>query len=126
MDREVGLTPPREVLDIAVSAVFRAAWDSASAFEAYRFFECTCGGTGVDVFWFWEVGDDAVKGVGCDEVGLAAGPVGEDLGGWSAAHDSGVDQAGEADVGDVAGGAEDAFKVPDGYVGLVSASNEIE
>jgi IS4 transposase len=44
------------------------------------------------------------------------------LGGRSAAQDSGMDQACEFDVGDVARGAVDAFKVPDGFRTVVIRS----
>lgn len=60
-------------------------------------------------------GDVSVELVGGDELGFALVPGVEDFLGGSTAEDAGVDEAGELDVGDVAGGAVDAFKVPDGF-----------
>lgn len=51
--------------------------------------------------------------IGRNELALAAVPFGEDLCGRRASQDSGMDQAGKPDVGDMAGGAEDALKIPD-------------
>lgn len=50
-----------------------------------------------------------------NQVALAAVPLGQDLGGRSAAENSRVDQAGEADARDVSASAVDAVKVPDGF-----------
>jgi len=52
---------------------------------------------------------------------FAAVPFCEDFGGGCAAEDTRVDETREADVGDVAGGAEDAFKVPDGFCSVVAS-----
>ena len=90
-----------------------AAGDSAGAFTADFFFGGTRCGARVHVLGFGGLGDDAFEGGGVDEVRFAAVPFVEDGLGGGAAEDAGVDEAGEADVGDVAGGAEDAFEVPD-------------
>lgn len=100
--REVCFAPAREVLDVAVSAVLGAARDRAGAFGADFGFECTRGCAGVDVFGLGEVGDDTVESVEFYELGLTACPFGEDLGGWSTAHDTWVDEAGETHMRDVA------------------------
>ena len=50
-----------------------------------------------------------------DELAFASVPGVEDFGGGSAPEDARVDEAGEADAGDVAGGAVNAFEVPDGF-----------
>lgn len=57
--------------------------------------------------------NDAVKGIGGDKFALALVPSFEDGGGRRAAENPWVDEAGEADVGNVSGGAEDTFEVPD-------------
>lgn len=77
----------------------------------------------MDVLRLRGLRDDAVERCGGDEVGFAGVPGGEDGGGGSAAEDAGVDEPGEADVREVAGGAEDAFEVPDcfGAVGLAGS-----
>ena len=59
--------------------------------------------------------DDALQLGGRDELGLAAVPLREDLGAGGATQDARVDEAGEADMREVARGAEDAFEVPDGF-----------
>lgn len=91
MHGEVGLTTARQVLDVTVPAVFGAAGDRAGAFSTDFSFKIASGGSGMDVFGLGEVGDDAVEGVAFDELGLTAGPFGEDLGRGCAAHDPGVD-----------------------------------
>ena len=56
--------------------------------------------------------DNALKGRGGDEFAFAFVPLGEDFGRRGAAEDARVDEAGELDAGNVAGGAVDAFEVP--------------
>lgn len=78
--REVSLASARQVLDVAVPTVLGSAGDCAGAFGTDLGFEIPRGSAGVDVFGFGEVGDDAVEGVEFNELRLAAGPLGEDLG----------------------------------------------
>lgn len=59
--------------------------------------------------------DDAIKLVGTDQFAFPSVPLGENLGGWRTSEDTGVDQAWEADAGDVARGAEDAFEIPNRF-----------
>jgi len=119
VDRQVHLTAPGEVLDIAIPAVFRPAGDRSRALLADFLKEVRGGrGAGVDVFGLGGLGDDAVEGVCGDELAFALVPESEDVGGRGTAEDAGVDEAGEADVGDVPGGAEDAFEVPDGFCAI--------
>lgn len=131
MDLQERFGTAREVLDIAVTAVFRSAGDGARAFLADFLFHRARRGAGMYVLWLGGLSDDAVEGGGADEFGFAAVPFGEDFGAGCAAEDAGVDEAGEADAGDVPAGAEDAFKIPDGFgavgltVGLVGLSVEI-
>lgn len=66
------------------------------------------------------LGDGAVEmRVRGYEFALALVPSVEDFGGGCAAEDAGVDEACEADAGDVAGGAVDTFEVPDGFGSVV-------
>lgn len=88
---EVGLASARQVLDVAVPAMLGSAGDGAGALSADLGFKVTRGRAGVDIFRFREIGDYAVEGVEFDELGLTAGPLGEDLGGRGTAHDSWVD-----------------------------------
>jgi hypothetical protein len=68
--------------------------------------------------------NDAVEvRVRSNELALALVPCLEDLGGGRAAEDAGVDEACEADAGDVARRTEDAFKVPDGFCAGVGVSS---
>lgn len=56
--------------------------------------------------------DDAFEFSGADEVGFTAVPLGEDFCRGGTAEDARVDEAGKSKVRNMAGGAEDAFKVP--------------
>ena len=60
-------------------------------------------------------GYDSFEGCCGDELSFALVPLGEDFGAGCAAEDTRVDEAGEADARDVAGGAKDAFEVPNGF-----------
>ena len=113
VDGQEDLAPAAQVLDIAVAAVLGAAGDRARALGANFVLERARRGACVHVLGLRRLGDDALEVGRADEVGLAAVPLGEDLRRGRAAEDARVDEAGEAQVGDVAGGAEDAFKVPD-------------
>ena len=104
-----------QVLDVAVAAVLGAAGDGARALLADFVLERAGGRAGVDVLGLGRLGDDALELGRADELGFAAVPLGEDFGGGGAAEDAGVDEAGESQVRDVAGGAEDAFKVPNRF-----------
>lgn len=75
----------------------------------------------MDVGRVWWLGDDSLEGGGGDQFSFPPVPFCEDLGGGGTAEDTGVDQPGEFDAGDVAGGAVDAFEVPDCF-GPVSVS----
>ena len=120
MHGKIHFTSPRQILDVAVPTVFGTAGDRPCAFLADFGFSVLVGGACVHVFWLGRLGDDALEGGGGDEFGFALVPFGKNFGGWGTAEDAGVDEAGEADAGDVARGAEDAFKVPDcfGAVGF--------
>jgi hypothetical protein len=114
MNREVDLAPPGEILDIAITAVFRAAGDGTSALPSDLVLEGALGAAGVNVDGLGRLGDNAVhSATGGDKLAFAPVPFGEDFGRGCAAQDARVDQAGEADVRDVPRGAEDSFKVPD-------------
>lgn len=65
------------------------------------------------VLWLGWLRDDALESGGGDEFAFAFVPVGEDFGRRGATENARVDEAGEFDAGDVAGGAVDAFEVPD-------------
>lgn len=99
VDGEVDFGAAREVLDVAVSAVFGTAGHGARAFTADFLFEFVRGAASVDVFGLgWE--SDVPAGVvkGGDELGFPSVPFGENLGRRSAAEDTGVDEAGELDM----------------------------
>ncbi|KAH9841297.1 Thromboxane-A synthase, partial [Teratosphaeria destructans] len=116
VDGEVDLAAAREVLDVAVAAVFGAAGDGAGALAADAVLEVGGGLAGVHVAGLRGQGDVAGEvGVGGDELGLAGVPGVEDVGARGAAEDAWVDEAGEFDARDVAGGAVDAVEVPDGF-----------
>ena len=118
MNGKVDLAAAAEVLDIAVSAMLGAAGDGSRAFLADFVFYVAGAAASVHVLRLGGLGDDfmeILRGVGADELAFAAVPFGEDFSRWGAAQDAGMDEAGEADVGNVAGGGEDAFEVPYGF-----------
>ena len=113
MDREEDFTAAAQVLDIAIATMFWAAGYGPRALLAHFFFELGGCGASVDVLGLRWLRDDTFEFGGADEVGFAAIPLGEYLGGGSTAEDAGVDETRESEMRDVAGGAEDAFEVPD-------------
>lgn len=93
--------------------MFGPAGDGAGAFFSNFLFDGGVAGSDVDglrLGWFGNVPVEV--GVGGDELGFAGVPSFEDGGGRCAAQDARVNEAGEADAGDVAGGAVYAFEVP--------------
>jgi hypothetical protein len=65
----------REVLDVAVSAVFGAAGDSPRAFFADLLFQVTCSGTGMHILWLRGLGNGTVEmGVCGDEFAFTLVP----------------------------------------------------
>ena len=115
---QVHFAAARQVLDVAVAAVFGTAGDGARALFANLGLCLLVRGAGVHALWFGGLGDDAFESRGGDKFGFAPVPFCEDLRGWRAAEDAWVDETSELDAGDVAGGAKDAFEVPDCLCGL--------
>ncbi len=113
MDREEHFAATAQIFDIAIATMFWAAGYGPRALFAYFF--CDLGGCGasVDVLGLRRLRDDTFEFGGIDEVGFAAVPLGEDFGGGSTAEDARVDETRKSEMRDVAGGAEDAFEVPD-------------
>ena len=70
--------------------------------------------------------NNALEGRRGDEFAFAFVPVGENFGGRGAAEDARVDEAGEFDAGDVAGGAVDAFEVPDCFGAVGGVVSDVE
>lgn len=113
VDGEEDFAAPAQIFDVAVAAVLRAAGDGPRALFANFVFQLAGCGARVDVLWLGGLGDDALE-FGCaDEMGFAAVPLGEDFGGGSTAEDAWMYETGEPQMRDMAGGAEDAFEVPD-------------
>jgi hypothetical protein len=111
---KVHFAATRQVLDIAVAAVLGAPWNRASALFADFLFGCFVCAAGVHILGLRGESYVAVHvRAGFDQAGFALVPGVEDFGRGRAAEDSWVDEAGEFDAGDVAGGAVDAFEVPD-------------
>lgn len=106
----------RQVLDIAVPAVFRTPRYRSRALFPNFLFQVSCRGARVHVLWLRGLCDRAVEVRVCGyELCFARVPGREDGGGGRAAEDARMDEAGEADTWDVAGGTEYAFEVPDGF-----------
>lgn len=112
MDREEDFAPAAQVLDIAIATMLWAAGYSPRALFAHFLFKLAGCGASVDVLGLRWLRDDTLEVGGADEVGFAAVPLSEDLSGRSTAEDARVDETGESEMRDMAGGAEDAFKVP--------------
>ena len=94
----------REVLDVAVPAVFGAAGDCSRALTADLLFQIFICGSGMDILGLRRLGDDAVVCglAGLDELAFALVPGCEDFGARCTAQDARVDEACETDAGDVA------------------------
>ena len=115
---EVNFAAAAEVLNVAVPAMLGATGDGSCTFLTHLVFDIACSAACVYVLRLGGLGDnffEFLRGVGADELAFAAVPFGQDFGGWGAAEDTGVDEAGEADVGDMAGGCKDTFEIPDGF-----------
>lgn len=115
---QVDLAAAAQVLDVAVAAVLGPAGDGASALAPDLVLDVARRAPGVDVLRLRRLGDDGVELVLADQLGFALVPGREHFGRRCAAHDTRVNEAWEAHVRDVAGGAEDAFEVPDGLGGV--------
>lgn len=117
VDGEIDLAAAREVLDVAVAAVFGAARHRACAFSANLVLDVSGRAAGVHVLGLWWEGDFAagVFAEGGDELGFAAVPFCEDGGGGGAAENARMDEARESDVWYVTRRTKDAFEVPDGF-----------
>jgi hypothetical protein len=118
---EVHLTPARQILDIAVSSMFGATRHGTRSLLPNLLFDVCRSATSMYVLRLRRERDVAVEVlVRRDELCLARIPRLEDFGRGRTAEDTGMDQAGEADAGNVAGGAEDTFEVPDGFCAVFS------
>ena len=113
VDREEDFAAAAQVLDVAVPAMLGApGYGPRSLFANFLFQVAGCGAR-VDILRLGRLRDDAFEVGGADEVGFAAVPLFQNLGGGSTAEDAWMYEAGESQVRDMAGGAKDAFKVPD-------------
>ena len=69
----------------------------------------------MDVLWLRGLRDNAFESRGTDQFALTSIPFCQNFGRGCAAKYARMDQTWEANMGDVAGGAEDALEVPDGF-----------
>lgn len=115
VDGEEDSAATAQVLDVAVAAVLRAAGDGPRALFADLLLQLAGGGAGMDVLRLRRLGDDALELGRADELGFATVPLGQDFGGGRTAEDAWMDETGKSQVREVAGGAEDAFEVPDRF-----------
>ena len=107
--RQVHLTAARQILDVAVPAVLRSPGDRPRSFLSDFLRDVIAARPDVYALcegWVSDVA--ALVPAFVDQGALALIPGGEDLGRGRAAEDSGVDEAGEANPGDVTRGAVDA------------------
>lgn len=120
---QIHFAAEREILNIAVASMLGAAGDRACAFAADLLFDRVVAAADVDGLRVWWEGDHAGHVAACrDEFGFAFVPGFEDFGGGRAAQDAGMNEAGKADAGDMAGGAEYSLKVPDGFRSVMLSS----
>ena len=113
VDREENFAAAAQVFDVAVPAVRGAPrYGPRSLFADFLFQVAGCGAR-VDVLRLGWLSDDPFEVSCADEVGFAAVPLRQDLGGGGTAEDAWMYEAGESQVRDMAGGAKDAFKIPD-------------
>lgn len=140
VDGEIDLAPTAQVLDavasvsnragkkkglkhaLAVPTVLRPPRNRPGTLPADPLTDLGARSPGVHVDGLRGLGHVPIQPVGRDQLGLAPVPRRQHLGRRGAAQDARVDQAGELDVRDVARGAEDAFKVPDGFCAVLFAS----
>ena len=113
MNRQIYLTAPRQILDIAVPAMFRPTRNSSCALFANLGLDLFTGRTGVHGFRLGRLCDNAGQRGGGNQFCFTFIPLGEDLGGGCAAQNARVDETSEADARDVSGGTEYAFEIPD-------------
>ena len=113
MHRQIHLTSSREIFDVTVPTMLRTTWNGTCTFLPNFGLDILARTTRVDRLWFRWLSNNPLKVSGGDEFRFALVPLFEDLLGWCAAKDTGMDESGEADAGDVARGAEYALEVPD-------------
>jgi hypothetical protein len=122
MHRQIHLAAPAQVLDITVAAMLRSSRNRPGALLSHFFLDSGVCASGVHTRLEGRKGDVTVELIGGNELPLTLVPCGEDFGRRGAAKDTGVDEAGELDVGDVARRAVDAFKVPNGFCSGITVS----
>lgn len=129
VDGQEHLTTPRQVLDIAVTTVFRSPRHGPCALPPYLLFDLIGGTTSVHIFRLRRQRHFTVHVGACgDEFTFSPVPFLEDFLRGGAPEDARVDEASETDAGDVAGRAKDAFEIPDGLCSIrirVSRANNV-
>lgn len=71
---EKDLASAREILDVTVASVFRAAGNRSSTLFADLSLEVIGGAACVSIGWLRRLGNYAVQGIGCDEFSLSFVP----------------------------------------------------
>lgn len=94
--------------------MLRSAGDSPRALFLHFLLELTMSASGMGMRRVRGQSDDALQVRGFDEFGLALVPSCQDLRRRRASELTGMDNARESDVRDVAGRGVDSFKIPDG------------
>ena len=113
--RQVHLTTPRQVLDIAVSSMLWSAGNRSCALFTDLLLDVLAAGTDVNGLRVRRQRYDALEMRVCrDELSLTLVPCRQYLRRRCTAQNAGMDEACETNARDVAGRAEDAFEVPDG------------
>ena len=113
MHRQIYFTAPRQILDIAVAAMFWSARNSSCTLFANLGLDLFTGRTGMHGLRLGRLRDNAGQRGGGNQFCFTFVPLGEDLGGGCAAQNTWVDETSEADARDVSGGTEYAFEIPD-------------
>lgn len=124
--RQVDFRAAGEVLDIAVPTVLRSPWYSTGSLFPDLLLDIVSCAAGVDVLRLRRECDfPAHVAALLDQLAFAVVPGLEDFVGRRAAQDTRVDEPGEPDAGDVAGGAVDAFEVPDGFGSTLTTNKSV-
>lgn len=99
--------------------MLRPPWNRSCSLLAHLLFDLITRATGMNVLWLRRLCNDAIDLVGTDQFAFPSVPLGENLGRRRASENTGMDQAWEADAGDVARGAEYAFEIPNRFRAVV-------
>lgn len=95
--------------------MLRPSWNSPCALFADLLFDLVTRTASMNVLRLRRLRNDAIKLIGTDQFTFPSIPFGKNLGRRRTTEDTRMDEAWEADPGDVARGTEDAFEIPNRF-----------